>query len=55
LSSSTFSWLDTTQTGMPPPLRTSCDGEAAEAAGRPQIRTMSPCFIPPAFWLTSIR
>ncbi len=52
---SPFSADETTPTGVPPPLRTYCTAYPPSPPVAPQISTASPCFMPPALALTSMR
>ena len=50
-----FSSLETTQTGLAPPLRAYCVAKPPRPPEAPQIRTLSPCFMSPPFLDTSWR
>ena len=50
-----FSSLETTHTGTAPPLRAYCVAKPPSPPLAPQIRTLSPCFMPAPFRLTSWR
>ncbi len=50
-----FSSLDTTHTGIAPPLRAYCVANPPSPPLAPQIRTLSPCFMPAPLRLTSWR
>src|SRR6478752_942169 len=50
-----FSSLETTQTGVAPPLRAYCVAKPPRPPDAPQISTLSPCFMSPPFLLTSWR
>ena len=52
---SAFSSLETTQTGVAPPLRAYCVAKPPSPPLAPQIRTLSPCFMPAPLWQTSWR
>ena len=50
-----FSSLETTQTGVAPPLSAYCVAKPPSPPEAPQIRTLSPCFMAPPFFETSWR
>ena len=50
-----FSSLETTHTGVAPPLRAYCVANPPRPPEAPQTRTLSPCFMSPPFLLTSWR
>ena len=50
-----FSSFDTTQTGVAPPLRAYCVAKPPRPPEAPQIRTLSPCFMPAPLRETSWR
>ncbi len=52
---SAFSSLETTHTGVAPPLRAYCVANPPRPPDAPQISTLSPCFIPAPLRLTSCR
>src|SRR3954471_5400116 len=52
---SALSALETTHTGVAPPLRAYCVAKPPSPPEAPQIRTLSPCFMSPPFLLTSWR
>ena len=52
---SALSSVETTQTGVAPPLSAYCVAKPPRPPEAPQIRTLSPCFMSPPFLLTSWR